>query len=398
MPQVERHTSGLITGGPDELFRLQHPVAERRFQKKVQIPDSLSPKEILQLPLLFEGEKRIRFNPTYGGIFIKRYRTRRRKKEMDINQDEQGIQESFPIDIGKKTKLEVEPEWPQLGTVENAIKTAKHIVEENSVDSHRVKKLESTLQLTHYLFEAFTSGEITDENLREYLGTGYEMLQQSGMLRPGSPNREDAVEQIVSALDKDSLGRFNPLISKTRLASASIKLLYENLVAGQTVQKYTYLLNALLYVERESERMYLEQILRQSLLILNLSPNNPVFKQFRDALQENAFQLLGLDVMKVAPYRRPALWYLMYVFGYPDGIERGDYRYVFGKSFTRESMFEIGRIHENDDDSPESNQKFLDRLQSASVLIQEVLEFGEKELNKPSKSKKRRSSDSQGIV
>ena len=213
------------------------------------------------------------------------------------------------------------------------------------------------------------------------LSNAYLTLENAGLLKSKVQNRQNAVRQIMEALAKDNLDRFNPLISRTKLASASIKLLLEKLVSEQTVQKYNYLLSALLFVERDTERFYLEQVLEQALIFLNLPTNHKEYEKAKLHLESMAFEFLNPECIKVSPYRNTALLFLIYVFGFPEE-NAANWKYLFDKSFSRENRCEMQRLHKEDDSSPDPLARFNERLIHGISLIESILIGGQKNLDK----------------
>lgn len=316
---------------------------------------------VVRFPNLLHADERIKYNPSTGDVYIGSW-TRRKSKN-------------------PKQKDEALRRWNKWGDIETAIRGATHIVEKHRDGGEISNALHAVHGLTQSLFDGFTSGEITLKNVSDYLDKAVTILEINHLIKPTTPNRQLLVDQIISALKKDSLGRFNPLVSRTRLASSAIKLLHELFIAGQTQQKYNLLLTSILQVERETERFFINQILDKSKELLATEYGDSATVQSK-ALWKLSVALLNPDFIKVAPYRKPAIMFVGYVFGFPEKY-REKWEEMFIKIFGEDNLKVIKFIHENSNNGDiEYDEKFKERLTHGIQILDEALSLGERNLIK----------------
>ncbi|MFH1826976.1 MAG: hypothetical protein ABH812_00885 [bacterium] len=368
--------TGLITDGPGELVRTADARARNRQDRRVK-PEMLDPN-FYNLEQLFPQDERIRVD-TDGTIHIEVYPT--------IKQD------------GKNKQIRSSRKYQDL---ESAIRSCFYVVAKHRSEGETTTNLRNVLNLAHDLYTAFTNGEITEENLEEYVTQTYTTLEENHLLKPRSKNRKAAVNQILNAFKKDRIGKNNPLISRTLPGSAAIKLVEELLKTGFIEKKYTTFAT-LFMLERETERGYLEKVLQKSKEFLSKKALNRKGGKTKAVELRQIFNThLHPEVIKVNPYSKTALMSLIYLYGFPeDPTIEAYYREFLTQNFTPETPQMIDHIHDQEKKgSLESFRKFKERLGHVIQIIEETLDQGDTQL--PSsffeQFDQQTPADSQGIV
>ncbi|OGK31126.1 hypothetical protein A3F29_00660 [Candidatus Roizmanbacteria bacterium RIFCSPHIGHO2_12_FULL_33_9] len=363
-------------GSPAEL-RLHAPrLAENRFQSPVSlgIENPMVSDYAKRLPNLLD-DRRIRVDPFNGSIYIRSWRRTTRQK-VDERQGKLFSDEENTDKVSLKR-------WNRYPDIESAIRSARYVVENYSPNGKTSENLNTILVLVEDLFDGFTNGDITFDNLDEHIDYSLHVLEEAGLLRAQIPNRIELKQQILAALNKDKLGRGNILISRTRLAAATIKILEEKLIAGQTQEKYNYLLVSQLYVERMTERLFLDQVTTQAIRFLSLPENHRDLPQAEINLETFAKTFLDPERIKASPYRGPALIFLAYVFGWPQKdakIMKKILRTLYSKEGL-DVVPVIDKIHETGKDgSIKAVQAFRERVSHGLRILEDALALGERNL------------------
>ncbi len=358
----------LISLGPEQLFLEALERAKQRAKKESKIKEKSGiPFEEVGDLLFPPKEKRVRIDSS-GIIHIDFYKTKKMKPK------------------GEKDRLE----RPYPDGIESAIRACFHIVDKNKPKGETTQNLLGILDLTRSLYEQFTNGQINEANLPQYVESAYKTLEDSHLLKPHSPNRQDAVKKILNALKKDSIGRFNPLKSRSQLGSADIRIIEEVLYTGFVEKKYSFIASLLL-LERERERFYLEEVVRKSHEFLGRS-----FVSL-DETEKAAIELrkqfntyLYPDAIKTAPYRGPAVMSMIYTWGFPEDEVANTYWVkissdLFTPELTNEYTNELQRENQYFDLSPSkmiSLSRLKKRISNVISFIGRTLEEGEANLAK----------------
>lgn len=338
-------------------------VKHRQAKKPIYGVENIGRQAIVvRFSNLLHADERIKYDPSNGDVYIGSW-TRRVSKENPQSKPKR--------------------RWNNWGDIEKSIRGAIHIVEKHKEGGEAHAELKTVHDLSLSLFDKFSSGEITYENLTEHLEDAVAVLEKNHLIKPTVTNRQLMVRQIVSALNRDSLKRFNPLVSRTKLASATVKLIYELFIVSQTQQKYGLLLASILQVERETERFYIRQVLERSKELQVLEFGDFATDQSK-AIWNLSISLLNPDLIKVAPYRKPAVMFVGYVFGFPEKF-KDNWEGMFTKIFEKDNLEVIKFIHENSNQGDkESYEKFKERLSHGIQILEEALTLGEKNLKKES--------------
>ena len=273
-------------------------------------------------------------------------------------------------------------------TIGVAIRKAVHIIEETEQGDKegegKLKIPERTLRLidfTQTLYDGFTDKTITTENLTRIREQTEEEISSLGFKDTSNFFIQRALIKIRKALSYDSKNRFNPLISRSRLSSAK-KVLYEfGMLTDDILRKYNYLGLDLLYQEREKEIESVQEVLDMAESILD---NPSDFWTKRSQLEELTFKNLHPEQIRCAPYRLPAFWFMVYMFGFPkrNKQETQDLRNLFQRMFDPNSTIQaIDKIHKTKFKTREEvNNDFLERLGIGIKGLRGVLLKGDQEL------------------
>lgn len=256
-------------------------------------------------------EPRVRFDPFTGEIYISSWRHKKSRNDETVHLDQGTIELG---QRGKKPKGTIYLRWSRYPDIQTAIRGVGHIIEGYEKDGgDKIEGAKAAIGLVMEALPQFREERITEKELKGMTEKAEEVLTQAGFMDARTPNRQKLTIQILAAFRKDSAGRINPLISRTRLSSAWLKLIKELLFAGMAREKYGQILNVLL-VEDEAERFYMESAQRvlNDLLISN---NNIDLDQAIKVTRAVSRELLTPEVVKVAPYRRAALVSTAFLFG-----------------------------------------------------------------------------------
>jgi hypothetical protein len=386
-PIETRKNPNLLTGGPQQLTSEGF---ERAAEDVVSSFSQLSPSErqifAEKQPKLLPRKSEVKYSRFTGIVLIPRYAPISATRRKQIEQEKHGQQD---LDLKVSGKRPSEPIWIDYQTVEHAIGSRVHILEryqptdETQEQNTEIQKFESIIDFTHRLMDLFETGEITEDNLTNYYDQAYSLIEDHGLLRTWVPNRKKAIEQVLKAIDVDSIGRLNPTISRMRLASASIKWMIELYVGDMTIDKNQRLLLALIQ-EREIERFYVEQVVEATQRFLSLDTNDTSVSGEKQNLYEVALELFRHNTVKTAPYRIPAFRFLFGSFGVPD-IRSSGFKYLFANMFGPESKDPILDVEQIEADFQSEEQtaqaRFRTRLRNGVNGMIDALKQGDEKFD-----------------
>lgn len=381
----------LLTGGPNQL---SSEGIERAAEDVISSFSRLSrtEKEIFagRQPKLLPGKSEVKYSRFTGEVLIPRYQPISSARKKQIEKEKHGQQE---LDLKVSGKRPSEPIWSCYPTLEHAIGSRVHILEryqptdETQDKTTRIQNFEDTIDYIGKLMTLFKSGNITRDNLVVYYEQAYELLEKHGFLRTWVPNRKKAIDQILKAIDVDSLGRLNPTISRMRLASASIKWMIELYVGDMTIDKNQQLLLALIQA-REIERFYLDHVVEAAQKFLELDNDDPSLGDKKQQLHEIVMGLFRHDTVRTSPYRISAFRFLFGSFGISNDRSSGQstlYKNMFGPSF-HDDIPDVEQIQADFQSSDsDAMTRFRARLSDGLEGIQHALfegqeKFGEYEV------------------
>lgn len=337
--------------------------------------------EVKQYPYLNENNNKIRFNPFTGEIYIATYR-HNLKRELQSHFPEREI---ILMQRGRKPSREIFQRWNQYPDVECAIRSADHVLESyGKVEGDIVRNTRGAINLAKRLLTKFELREINKENIEKIAQETSQELDSLGFGNAEKPIKQQLALQISKATEKDKLERVNPLISRTRLASAWLKAIRELLVAKKVREKF-YAVNMDLLSERSSERFYLSQtaILMQDIL---KNQNTTELKLKIRGLKEFSLFYLTPEKIKVAPYRKPALLAKHYLFGVGNESERNLAIVMSAdeqKAVSALALTPIDKVLANALFKKNAQQEIQERLTESFESIEKALGKGAKDLEKP---------------
>lgn len=273
---------------------------------------------VKSLPFLIEGEGRIRFDPFTGLLYVSSWKSFKDGKEhLD------GVRIISPR-RGKERDLGAEIIWKGYPSIESAAKMTVHVLEKQKPVLNNTLTIIAMVQ--KYL-EAFSKTERIDSSLLSIWAQEMEVeFEAMGFLDVEAPRKQAIVKQIKKAFGLDSLGRINPLISRTRLSSSLVKLVKEIGLVPRVEKKYSYIFS-LLMAERVAERYLLSQAVLDFEDILQRTSTPTTYEQVNNLIKEIkgvCFELFRPDKIKIFPYRFSAMVSTSLLFGLRNVFKFGE--------------------------------------------------------------------------
>lgn len=264
-----------------------------RMQNELAIIEHENPQNSVKIErfptLISDDEKRVRFNPFTGVIYIASFR------------------EGQPLPTSEGSIKVINKRYSSYPDIETAIRGVGHIIDKNKrVDGQEVENTKKVVVLMRNLISDFRSGKINKDNIGDFADKTAKTIEEAGLLGADKNIKQQLKDQLSLATQPDRLGRFNPLISRTRLASAFLKTTRELLFAKLVREKYSYFY-AKLSSERDMERFYLEQAVKSIDDILGQGLKNKEYESYLWALVEYGKRYFTPEEIKVNPYRGSAL-------------------------------------------------------------------------------------------
>ncbi len=222
-------------------------------------------------PRVFSHLESVRFNPFDGSLLLATYVPDRKDPEKTMKR------------------------WSTFGGLEELTGfSAEMVLRNDPTNGKLVEGTRNLIDLTRQKGELFRSQVVPESDLAQYLDEATEILKQSGFEKPILGLKKRIRDQIKAGLGKDSIYRRNPLIARTRLVSAMVKLLMVEQLQDMVAKKYLELFTHLL------PEFQLEQALTQQLL-----------DELKDDDSDLALlRTMGDDIsspIKCAPFRRAAM-------------------------------------------------------------------------------------------
>ncbi len=336
--------------------------------------------EVKQYPYLNEDNNKIRFNPFTGEIYLSTYRDSLRKES-----ERQPLEgEIILMQRGRKPLQEILQRWNKYPDVECAIRSAEHVLDRYGKEKgEMVENMRGVINLTKRLLTKFESREVNKENIEKIAQETLHELAVLGFSNAEKPIRQKLALQITNAAGKDKLERVNPLISRTRLASAWLKAIRELLVAKKVREKFSTAITDLLS-ERAIERFYLSQV---TILIQDMLTNQNVdyLKSKISVLKTFSSTFLTPEKIKVAPYRKSALLFHYSLFGVRNESEKD--LLIITSANEQESvdmlaLIPIDKILADSLYEKRAYQEIQERLSQSLASIKNALDKGAKDLEK----------------
>lgn len=181
----------------------------------------------------------VRFNPFTGELLLATYVPDRKDPEKTVKR------------------------WSTFGGLEELTGFSAEMVLRNDPTNGKLAEgTRNLIDLTQQKGELFRSQTVPESDLAQYLDEATEILKQSGFEKPILGLKKRIRDQIKTGLGKDSIYRRNPLIARTRLVSAMVKLLMVEQLQDMVAKKYVELF-AYLLPEFDLERSVTQEILRE---------------------------------------------------------------------------------------------------------------------------------------
>lgn len=333
--------------------------------------------EVEGYPNLNEYDNRIRFSPFTGEIYISTYRENAKRLEQAVGA------EVILMQRGANPLQKMSKRWNGYSDIECAIRATGHILDKSNKKGKMVKNTLGAIDLTKHLLSKFESGEVNKENIEMIAQETFQELASLGFINAEKPIRQKLTAQIIKATEKDILERVNPLISRTRLASAWLKAIRELLVAKKVREKFSAILTDL-SSERDVERFYLSQVAE---LVRDMLENQEMnsFKSEVLDLKTLCSDFLTPEKIKVSPYRKPALLVKYCLFGVRNELERNLAIVMSADEQEAVNILDItpiDKIIENAIFRNNAHWEIQDRLALALESMNSALNKGDRDLKK----------------
>lgn len=301
--------------------------------------------QVRQQPELFDGDPRVRFDRFSGTISLRQFRVEGRDKVI---------------------------RWSSFDNIESATRGVDHVVSRYQQDNGpETTQTKVVINAAVELLMAFRNESLTMADLQKSSRLVEARFEEFRLFDVRHPVKQSFVDQILSAYQPDSTGRFNPLISRTKAASALLQTTRRLLVDRLIRDKYSYL-RILFKAERTIERAHLNEA------IAVLDSIDPRHASAVQTLQFVSRYLLSLETIKVASYRVPALRSSWLLHNNPDNntIQKGRHyrnmvKLAVGKDIFFEELASIKPFADADYKEKE------ERISQSRNLLQAALNIGE---------------------
>lgn len=261
--------------GSDPKLTAANRLAKRKFKI---ISENEGNDFVDHFPHIFPQETGVRYSPFDGNVWIATY---------------------FPSDDAEDIVLK---RWSKHTSLESATGASAEILSQYDSEGIIVGKTMTLARFIKFKLSQFGEGSITHEQLIEFRNEADVVLQDLGFEKKHRPSDTIVTERVRSAMGRDSMGRRNPLISRTRLASALLTVLTEREFHDKVAAKHHRLFLALLGEQQLEEACV-------KLILAEFSKRN-----FTPEVLKKA----ALDpLVKTSPYRIPVMQAYASLFGTP---------------------------------------------------------------------------------
>lgn len=343
------------------------------------IEESPANRRIDQFPELTD-DKRVRFNPFAGDIYISVFR------EAPVRVQGRSSSEIVLFQRGENPQNISARRWNKYPDIETAIRGMEHVEEKyEKKGGQEVIKIKQVIGLMRDLLGVFRIGMVTEETLKDLEEKTIEGLAAAGFPDADKTIKQKLADQLLLASRKDSTDRINPLVSRSRIASAWVKATGELLNAKLIREKYSYL-NLLLSNERDLERFHLEQASEFVNNILLRGLGNKEVERSLWNLRSYSSRYLGSGDIKVNPYRYPSMLAHVFLFGFQSDGQRRIIRTYSGSSETVKLLSQVKPVQELLVDGLVSREERFNEVSIALDFAKELytgaLETGDRNLKK----------------
>lgn len=271
--------------GPDPRAKASAKLGEQKIKIVSENPDN---DFIKVFPHVFFQEEGVRYNPDDGTLWVASYHPTAEAKDV----------------LYKR--------WSKHSSLESATGASAEILSKYDKEGNMAQKTQVLDTFIRGKLKQFGEGAITDAQLDEFRDESEGVLKELGFSNPRKPSKTKVAEQVKKAMGKDSLGRRNPLISRTRLASALLTVLTEYEFQDRVAAKHLRLFIAFLGEQQ------LEESIVQS-VIESFENGNYQPDILKDAVR--------ISVVKAKPFRKPIMQAYALTFGIPKGRQTEFLRY-----------------------------------------------------------------------
>ncbi len=323
-------------------------------------------------------DKRIRVNRLTGKLYISAFREPGKRNVTGLITEENTI-----FKRGQNPEAISLRRWNTYPDIETAIRGMEHVFDKyDRQDGEEVDKTKRAVLVMRAVLKEFRTGAMTEERLSELSEMTARELVNAGFVDAEKLIKQKILDQLMLAAGTDSLDRMNPLISRTRIASAWLKTTHELLFAKRVREKYSYLYT-LLSAERDLERFHLEQMIRGIDNLLERGFRNREIRRSIFSLEGFSRRYLGLRI-PASPYRGASMLAHVMLFGARFEAQRQIAREYAGEE--GEALLDLPSIvsvyHDDRRMAIERWEEIADRLDSAKARLSVALQVGEHNLNK----------------
>lgn len=254
--------------------------------------DGISDQEARGLPEL--GDRRVRYKRPKGELFISRYR-------------DTGVRFDLPegsgvLQLGFDRVKVVEGKWPRLPDAETALRYCDHIADsydrKNGTQTTSILAVNSLIRDLSYELQSDPSERVSLDQLEK---RAIQVFVREGYDRAISPDKLYMAQEVMRALEKDSLDRENPSRSRMILANLRPRLTKVLLANENKRNKYRYL-GRVIYGERERERFALTQLSSEIKDLGVMGRNDFQNRIAEEAVRRKALVGIAPNIIKIAPY------------------------------------------------------------------------------------------------
>lgn len=219
MTSVEKR----ITGGDPHVTAARRLASQEEQGRKNWPLENPGSRIVDAYPRLFSPLASVRFNPFTGDLHLATYVPDRQNPGASLKR------------------------WSRYAGLEELTgATAEVLSHYHSPDGDLVTTTQALVDFTQTKGALFREREVASDELDAFMHEATALLAQGGFRKPILPLKDKIRKQIVAGLGPDSLNRRNPLIARTRLASAVVKLCMLEQVQDKVAKKYLELFAYLL--------------------------------------------------------------------------------------------------------------------------------------------------------
>ena len=358
-PIVSRIKPGVINpGSPGDLLERASGFAKDRLRKVTIIPENPKKSKWARTLPMLDDDFRVRHTPLTGKIVIVSYQP-----------------DSVDSELLKER-------WNTFQNVEDAIRYTTRVQDDHEIGGKETLKMQALTDVVSSTYGKIESNELKEGNVDEFLQEVSTLLESSGILKARAANRKALAEQLKKIIRKIRNRDTDNLIQQTILASSVIKILVENMIDDKVVAKYSEIGIQHLMTERYRERISLESVVKNGERFLEIPEDFEDIKRHMQRFETFANIFLDLDKIIVSPYKNAAVFFLTFMFGYPENRSQAKGRKRLIASMNSPEVVQMLDDIHNGEGAEDSNspEVFRRRLTIGLEILNNVLEQGERNL------------------